>query len=62
VPDLEELVLYGNPVHWNIVSKEGELAYAAQVFTLLPGTLPSPAMQRASPPPPPRRPFQTSLG
>jgi len=36
VPDLEELVLYGNPFHWNIVAKEGELAYAAAVMAILP--------------------------
>jgi len=36
VPDLEELVLFGNPLHWNIVAKEGELAYAAQIMAILP--------------------------
>merc|ERR1711988_320118 len=34
--DLEELVLYGNPFHWNVVAKDGELAYADQVMTILP--------------------------
>merc|ERR1711934_935284 len=36
VPDLEELVVYGNPVHWNMVAKDGELAYAAAVMEILP--------------------------
>merc|ERR1711998_77001 len=37
IPDLEELVLYGNPFHWNVVAKDGELAYASQVMEILPG-------------------------
>jgi len=36
VPDLEELVVYGNPVHWNIVAKDGELSYASQIMEVLP--------------------------
>merc|ERR1711988_704993 len=36
LPDLEELVLFGNPYHQNMVAKEGELAYAAQVLEILP--------------------------
>merc|ERR1711977_650704 len=36
IPELEELVLYGTPFHWNIVAKEGELAYASQVMAILP--------------------------
>jgi len=36
VPDLEELVLFGNPFHMNSVQKEGELAYADQVMKILP--------------------------
>jgi len=31
VPELEELVLFGNPWHMNILAKEGELSYADQV-------------------------------
>jgi len=37
VPDLEELVLYGNPFHMKIKETEGDLAYAAQVMQILPG-------------------------
>merc|ERR1711871_1313032 len=36
VPDLEELVVYGNPLHWNMVAKDGELAYAAAIMEILP--------------------------
>jgi len=36
LPELEELVLFGNPLHTGIVAKEGELAYAQQVITTLP--------------------------
>merc|ERR1712159_902624 len=36
LPDLEELVLFGNPYHQNMVAKEGELAYASQVLEILP--------------------------
>lgn len=36
VPELEELVLFGNPFHMNAVQKEGELAYADQVMKILP--------------------------
>jgi len=36
LPDLEELVLFGNPVHMNTVNKEGELVWADTVLTLLP--------------------------
>merc|ERR1711904_20494 len=36
LPELEELVLFGNPYHLNLVQKEGELVYAQQVLELLP--------------------------
>ena len=36
-PDLEELVLYGNPFHTKIKETDGDLAYAAQVMEALPG-------------------------
>eukprot|EP00657_Telonema_sp_P-1_P012581 TRINITY_DN9226_c0_g1_i1.p1 TRINITY_DN9226_c0_g1~~TRINITY_DN9226_c0_g1_i1.p1 ORF type:complete len:282 (+),score=102.11 TRINITY_DN9226_c0_g1_i1:131-976(+) len=36
LPELEEIVLYGNPVHLNIVNKDGELAWADTVLKLLP--------------------------
>jgi len=36
LPCLEELVFYGNPIHKNIVDKEGELAWPAYVLTVLP--------------------------
>merc|ERR1712054_617459 len=35
-PELEELVLFGNPVHASIVASDGELAYASQVMAKLP--------------------------
>jgi len=35
-PDLEELVLFGNPVHSGIVSSDGELAYAQKIMEKLP--------------------------
>merc|ERR1712153_58939 len=33
---LEELVLFGNPLHMGIIGKDGELAWADQVLTALP--------------------------
>jgi len=36
LPDLEELVLFGNPFHATMIAKEGELAYADQVMKILP--------------------------
>merc|ERR1712070_527366 len=36
LPELEELVLFGNPIHATLVAKEGELAYADQVLKILP--------------------------
>ena len=39
LPELEELVLFGNPYYFNMVSKEGELAYAAQVMQILPNVI-----------------------
>lgn len=36
LPYLEELVLYGNPVHWGIQGKDGELAWADTVLNMLP--------------------------
>ena len=32
--NLEELVLFGNPLHMSIVGKDGELAWADQVLTV----------------------------
>jgi len=36
LPELEELVLFGNPVHLNVLGKDGELAWADTVLKLLP--------------------------
>merc|ERR1711988_1300126 len=36
LPDLEELVLYGNPFHSNLVASKGELEYANTVIEMLP--------------------------
>merc|ERR1711967_5292 len=36
LPELEEIVLFGNPFHANIVSKEGELEYVQRVLEILP--------------------------
>merc|ERR1711988_1247442 len=36
LPELEEVVLFGNPFHANIVSKEGELEYVTKVLEVLP--------------------------
>merc|ERR1711990_1253412 len=36
LPELEELVLFGNPYHQKKVQTDGELAYAAQVMQILP--------------------------
>merc|ERR1711934_92192 len=36
LPELEELVLYGNPFHTNLVAKDGEMAYAEKVLQILP--------------------------
>jgi len=33
---LEEVVLFGNPLHMGIIGKDGELAWADQVLTALP--------------------------
>jgi len=36
LPNLEELVFYGNPLHKSIVDKDGELGWPAYVLTVLP--------------------------
>merc|ERR1712054_748279 len=36
LPELEEIVLFGNPFHTTMVAKEGELAYANAVLSMLP--------------------------
>jgi len=36
LPNLQELVLYGNPLHRSFVEKEGELAWAQHVMEVLP--------------------------
>merc|ERR1711998_813576 len=36
LPELEELVLYGNPIHSSVIQTDGELAWAEKVLELIP--------------------------